>query len=78
MLSDQPPTAPSGKQGYYLPASGNVAWIDLYTAMARALARRGVVEDDEVKPATTDEVLGKMGEALGCPKELVPLQLGGL
>jgi len=78
MLSDQNPPAPSGKQGYYLAASGSVAWVDLYSAMARALVQHGVVEDDEVKPAVTDEVLAKMGGALGCPKELVPLQLGGL
>jgi len=78
MLSDQNLPPPSGKQGYYLAASGSVAWVDLYSAMARALARHGVVEDDEVKPATTDDVLIKMGTALGCPKELVPLQLGGL
>ena len=68
---------PSGKQGYYLPASGSVAWADLYAAIARALARRGVIEDDTVKPVT-DDAMGKMAEGLGCPKGLVPLQLGGL
>ena len=76
MLSNVPP--PSGKQGYYLAASGSVAWIDLYSAMARALASHGVVEDEEVTPAATDEVLDQMGRGLGCPKNLVPLQLGGL
>lgn len=68
---------PSGKHGYYLGASGSTAWLDLYGAMARALAERGAVDDDTVKPAA-DEVLGRMGEALGCPSELVALQLGGL
>ena len=75
ILADSNP--PSGKHGYYLAASGSIAWMDLYTAIARALARRGVVDDAIVKPAT-DEILGSMGTALGCPKELVPLQLGGL
>ena len=68
---------PSGKQGYYLAASGSVAWADLYAAIARALAQRGVIEDDTVKPAT-DDAIGKMAAGLGCPKGLVPLQLGGL
>ena len=68
---------PSGKQGYYLAASGSVAWADLYAAIARALAQRGVIEDDVVKPAT-DDAIGKMAAGLGCPKGLVPLQLGGL
>ena len=73
--SSSPP--PSGKQGYYLAASGSVAWADIYAAVARALAKRGAVDDDTVKPAT-DDVLGEMAKALGCPKQLVGLQLGGL
>ena len=68
---------PNGKQGYYLAASGSVAWADLYAAIARALARRDIIEDDTVKPAT-DDAIGMMAAGLGCPKELVPLQLGGL
>jgi hypothetical protein len=66
----------SGKQGYYLAASGSVAWEDLYAAMATGLAKRGVVDDDSVKPAP-DEALDKMAAALGCPKDFVALQLGG-
>lgn len=73
--SSKPP--PNGKQGYYLAASGSVAWADLYAAVARALAQRGVIEDDTVK-AATDDAIGKMAAGLGCPKGLVPLQLGGL
>ena len=73
--SSNPP--PNGKQGYYLAASGSVAWADLYAAIARALAQRGVIEDDIVEPAT-DEAVSKMAAAFGCPKGLVPLQLGGL
>jgi hypothetical protein len=45
--------------------------------MARALAVRGVVDDDAVVPATA-EIRGRMGAGLGCPDELVGLQLGGL
>ena len=73
--SSDPP--PSGKKGYYLAASGSVAWTDIYAAMARALAQRGVVDDDTVTPAS-DEVRGEMGKALGYPKQLVGLQIGGL
>lgn len=66
----------SGEHGYYLAASGSVAWLDLYAAFADALAKRGVIGDGTVEPAT-DKVLNDMGVALGCPKELVPMQLGG-
>ncbi|GKZ38659.1 hypothetical protein AbraIFM66950_010995 [Aspergillus brasiliensis] len=66
----------SGKRGYYLAASGTVAWDDLYTAMAQRLAERGVVEDAKVGDAD-DAVLEEMGEALGRPKDFVPVELGG-
>ena len=75
MLSDSNP--PSGKQGYYLASPGSVAWMDIYTAMARALSQRGVVDDEAVKEAT-DEDLEGMAKALGCPKAMVAFQLGGL
>jgi hypothetical protein len=65
-----------GQNGYYLASSGTVAWRDLYTAMARALTKRGVVDGEAIKPAD-DTILAKMGEALGCPKGMVRLQLGG-
>jgi hypothetical protein len=65
-----------GPKGYYLASSGSVAWRDLYAAMAESLARRHAVDDNTVE--TADEaVLNKMGQALGCPKEFVRLQLGG-
>ena len=66
----------SGKQGYYLAASGSVAWLDLYAALAKSLAKRGVVVDGAVEPAT-DQALNDMGVALGCPKQIVQLQIGG-
>ena len=67
----------SGKQGYYLAASGSVAWADLYAAVAAGMAKRGLVDDVKVERAS-EKVLEGMGAALGCPKELVALQLGGL
>ena len=66
----------SGQRGYYLAASGDVAWVDLYAAMAARLASQGVIESASVG-AASDEVLGKMAAALKCPKEMVALQLGG-
>lgn len=65
-----------GARGYYLAASGSVAWADLYGAMATALAKRGAVGDAEVRPADAD-ALEKMGNALNVPAELVGWQLGG-
>lgn len=66
-----------GRHGYYLAASGSVAWADLYAAMAASLAKRGVIDSNSVVPAS-DQALGDMAAALGCPKELVALQLGGM
>ncbi|EMR67909.1 putative nad dependent epimerase dehydratase family protein [Eutypa lata UCREL1] len=65
-----------GKNGYYLASSGSVAWDDLYAAMAKSLARRGVITDESVALAD-DEALEKMGTGLGAPKDYVPWQLGG-
>ncbi|KAF1851423.1 NAD(P)-binding protein [Cucurbitaria berberidis CBS 394.84] len=65
-----------GQNGYYLASSGSVAWADIYSAIAKALARRNVVDSEVVKRAD-DATLAKMGEALNCPKELVVVQLGG-
>ncbi len=45
--------------------------------MAKALAKRGVVKSSEVLEAT-DEDLEKMAKGIGCPKDLVLVQLGGL
>lgn len=67
----------SGKKGYYLASPGSVAWEDIYAAIATSLAKRGLVDDEVVKPATEQNV-SEMGAALGCPEELVGLQLGGL
>lgn len=67
----------SGKHCYYLAASGSVAWADLYAAIAAGLAKRGVIDDETVIPAT-DQALKEMATGLGCPKEYVALQLGGM
>lgn len=76
MLAEENPD--HGKQGYYLAASGNVAWDDLYAAMAKALAKRGVVEDASVTLAD-DAALEKMSAGIGsyCTKDLVRVMLGG-
>jgi hypothetical protein len=65
-----------GKNGYYLASSGSVAWIDIYTAMAKGLAKRNVVNNDTIIKAD-DAALELMGQALRCPKEMVTVQLGG-
>ncbi|KAJ6160453.1 hypothetical protein N7470_003849 [Penicillium chermesinum] len=65
-----------GKNGYYLASSGPIVWDDLYRAMAKGLAKRGVVKSDSVEVAD-DAALQAMGEALGCPKEAVSVHLGG-
>ena len=66
-----------GKNGYYLAASGSVAWDDIYSAMAKGLAKRKAVSDDSVVRADS-ETIEKMGTALGCPPEMVAVQIGGL
>lgn len=66
----------SGRSGYYLASSGSVAWADLYQQMAKALAANGVVEDDMVHDAS-DKSLEEAAKALGCPREFVPVEMGG-
>ena len=68
---------PSGQQGFYLASPGSVAWFDIYAAFATALNTRGFVDSKEVKLADA-QALQAMADGLGCPKELVELQLGGL
>ncbi|KAK7397880.1 hypothetical protein QQX98_012748 [Neonectria punicea] len=65
-----------GSNGYYLAASGSVAWDDLYEAMAKSLAKRGIIEDPKVGLAD-DAALTKMATGLKSPKDLVRVQLGG-
>jgi hypothetical protein len=65
-----------GEHGYYLAASGSVAWKDIYAAIARALANRQVIKSSEVLEAD-DAALEKIGHALGCPTSLVRVQIGG-
>lgn len=65
-----------GKNGYYLASPGSVAWIDIYSAMAKALAKRKVVDSEVVRKAD-DAALQKMAEGLGCAREAVAIHLGG-
>lgn len=65
-----------GKNGFFLASPGSVAWDDLYAAIGKGLKTRGLVDDEEVREAD-ESILSRMGEALGCGKELVGVQLGG-
>ncbi|KAJ9262166.1 hypothetical protein DTO212C5_8058 [Paecilomyces variotii] len=65
-----------GKKSFFLATSGSMAWDDLYDVFARSLAKRNIVDDETVHDAD-EAVLEKMGQALACPKELVPVQLSG-
>jgi hypothetical protein len=51
--------------------------MNLYKAMAVSLAKRGVIDDENVTLAT-EEDLKTMSVGLGCPEDLVALQLGGM
>ena len=64
-----------GRQGYYLAASGSIAWDDLYAAVAAAMKRRGAIADESVLPAD-QTALETMAAALGSPVELVPSMVG--
>jgi hypothetical protein len=48
----------------------------MYKQVAKALAKRGVVEDDTLHNASS-ESLEEAAKALGCPKEFVPVEMGG-
>ena len=65
-----------GKNGYYLAASGSVAWDDFYAEVAKALKKRGLVQDDQVHDASPSD-LEIMGTAIGCPAAFVRIQMGG-
>ncbi|KAJ5578649.1 uncharacterized protein N7459_007613 [Penicillium hispanicum] len=65
-----------GQRGYYLAASGKVAWNEIYCAMAKGLAKRSAIETENVE-LVDEAALEEMGKALGCPKDMVPLFLGG-
>lgn len=65
------------KCGYYLAASGNVAWVDLYQAIGEALVKRGIISEAVVERAD-ERALDRMAEGLKIPREMVALQLGGV
>jgi hypothetical protein len=69
---------PHGKQGYYLCSPSLTAWEDLYTAIAGALYRKGIIDSPELTLAD-DTILGKMGPALGIEgKSSVMGKIGGV
>lgn len=51
-------------------------WNDIYLAFAKALEKRGVVDDSNVELAD-DAALANIGKALRTPPEYVPVQMGG-
>lgn len=53
-----------------------MAWDDIYATMEKALKKRGVVDDGILK--ADEEVMQRIGDALGCAREFVPVQIGGL
>jgi hypothetical protein len=65
-----------GRNGYYLASAGSVAWSDLYKQMAVALAKNGAVDDDVLHESNNDS-MEAAAKALGCPKEFVPVEMGG-
>ena len=66
-----------GRNGYYLAASGSITWADLYKQMAKALAKRGVIDDDTVHEVS-DAALEEAAKALGSSKDWVPVEMGGV
>lgn len=67
---------PAGKNGFYLASSGPVAWLDIYSAAARALHKRGVIDSSEVGEVS-DAALEKAAEVLPGGKAMVPFHMGG-
>ncbi|KAF0323271.1 nad dependent epimerase dehydratase family protein [Colletotrichum asianum] len=65
-----------GRNGYYLAASGSIAWDDIYAAMALALKVRGIIEDETVAPVD-DIALVKMAQGLNTDPSLVAMRVGG-
>ena len=74
ILSEEP--IDCNRHGYYLASPGAIAWSDLYKQIAKALAKRGIVQDDTLHDANS-ESLEEAAKALGCPKEFVPVEMGG-
>ncbi|KAF7588248.1 hypothetical protein BBP40_005970 [Aspergillus hancockii] len=65
-----------GRNDFFLAASGSIAWDKSYSAMAKALANRHLIDDAIVRDAD-DAALRKMGEALDVSPSIVPVLLGG-
>lgn len=65
-----------GRDGYYLAASGSVAWDDLYEAMGTTLLKHGIIDSADVEMADPS-ALAKMAQGIGYPPEFVAFSLGG-
>ncbi|KAI9374322.1 hypothetical protein BJX61DRAFT_551502 [Aspergillus egyptiacus] len=65
-----------GRNGFYLAASGSLAWDEIYSAFAKALAKRKCIDDEDVHDADGG-ILQQMGDALGVSASVVPVLLEG-
>ncbi|KAJ5737773.1 NAD(P)-binding protein [Penicillium malachiteum] len=74
ILEDKNPS--HGKNGFYLASSGKVAWHDIYTGIADALARRAIIEDGTVH-LMNDTALEKIAKAQKVPSSCVVVKIGG-
>ncbi|KAJ4137177.1 hypothetical protein NW768_002758 [Fusarium equiseti] len=74
MVTDSNPN--HGKNGFYLAASGSVAWHEIYVAMAKALKKREAIPTDEVA-TFTNEALAKYAEAQGVDASSVRVKIAG-
>ncbi|CEI59960.1 unnamed protein product [Fusarium venenatum] len=72
IVTDQEPDC--GRHGTYLVSAGHIIWDDLYTAMAKALSNRGIIQDDVVELAE-DRSLANMANALGVIKTSVQVKI---
>ncbi|KAJ5706652.1 NAD(P)-binding protein [Penicillium malachiteum] len=65
-----------GKNGFYLASAGKLAWHDIYTGIADALARRSIIEDGTVH-LMNDTALEKIAKAQKVPPSCVVVKIGG-
>ncbi|KAJ5256828.1 hypothetical protein N7478_012932 [Penicillium angulare] len=64
------------REGYYLAASGNVSWDDMYDAFAGALLNSNVIDSPNDELADESAIKG-IAKVLGCPDYHVPSEFGG-
>lgn len=65
-----------GKKGFYLASSGRIRWMDLYKGVAKALYKRGLINDDQVHPIT-EEAREAISKGLGIAPDTIELKIAG-